>query len=155
MQTVIPTHAVWFLNNLAVVHARSEDTAGDYALVELTGAPGDAPPLHVHPHDDEGFYVLEGALRVHVGDQVHHLGPGDFALGPRGVPHVYVVESERPARWLATSNGGFDRFILEVGEPAEALTLPPEPHIPAPEELAATASRHGIEILGPPGAIPA
>jgi quercetin dioxygenase-like cupin family protein len=154
MQTATKT-AVWFLNNLAVVHARSEDTAGHYSVVEVTGAPGDMPPLHVHPHDDEGFYLLEGGLRLHVGGDTIDLRPGDFALAPRGVPHVYAVDPGGPARWLATSNGGFDRFVLEVGEPAAAPTLPPEPRIPDPAELTATAARHGIEILGPPGALPA
>src|SRR2546423_15520140 len=126
MPTTTDTKAIWFLHNLALVHARSEDTGGDYAVLELTGAPGDMPPLHVHPHDDEGFYVLEGALRLHVGDDVVHLQPGGFALAPRGVPHVYVVESEGPARWLATSHGGLGRLILEGGVPPRALPLAPQ-----------------------------
>ncbi len=146
--------AVWFLNNLAVVHARSEDT-GDYSLVEVTGAPGDMPPLHVHRRDDEGFYVLDGALRLHVGDETVELGAGQFALAPRGVPHTYAVVSDGPARWLGPSNGAFDRFVLEVGVPALELRLPTEPHIPEPGELSAMAARHGIDVLGPPGALPA
>jgi quercetin dioxygenase-like cupin family protein len=147
--------ALWFLGNLAVVHVGSDDTRGDYSVVEVTGAPGDMPPPHVHRHDDEGFYVLEGALRLHVGERTTTVGPGEFALAPRGIPHVYVVESDRPARWLATSNGGFDRFVVEVGEPAGELRLPPHPRVPNPSELAEIAGRHGIEILGPPGTLPA
>ena len=38
---------LWFLQNLATIHARSEDTNGAYGVVEMTGAPGDMPPLHV------------------------------------------------------------------------------------------------------------
>src|SRR5690349_13554690 len=102
--TTTAAEPIWFLHNLAVVRMASEDTGGAYAVVELTGAPGDAPPLHVHANDDEGFYVLEGALRVHVGERTLRLGPGDAAVAPRGVPHVYAVESDTPARWLATSS---------------------------------------------------
>jgi quercetin dioxygenase-like cupin family protein/CheY-like chemotaxis protein len=146
---------LWFLHNLATIHAHSGDTGDSYGVVELTGAPGDMPPLHVHPHDDEGFYVLEGAMRLHIGpDRVVRIAAGEFALAPRGVPHVYVVESERPARWLAITNGGFDRFVEEVSVAASAPELPPEPHVPPADELLAAAARHGIEILGPPGTLP-
>jgi quercetin dioxygenase-like cupin family protein len=143
---------LWFLHNLAVIHAHSDQTDGAYAVVELTGAPGDMPPLHVHTHDDEGFYVLEGALRLHVGpDAVLRLHPGQFALVPRGAVHTYLVESDQPARWLAISSGGFDRFIAEVSVPAAYRGLPDTPQIPPPEELVRIAERHGIVILGPPG----
>jgi quercetin dioxygenase-like cupin family protein len=146
--------ALWFLRNLAVIHAATSQTNGRYAIAELTGAPGDMPPLHVHPDDDEGFYVLDGALVVYVGDRAVRLRAGQFALAPRGIPHAYLVESETPARWLAVSNGGFDRFIADVSVPATAMTLPTDPSMPPPETLAAIARRHGIELLGPPGALP-
>jgi quercetin dioxygenase-like cupin family protein len=149
------TQQLWFLQNLAVIRARSDQTNGGYAVVEITGAPGDTPPLHLHHNDDEGFYVLEGALRLHAaGEPTVHVAAGEFALTPRGTPHVYVVESEQPARWLALSNGGFDRFVEEVSVPASEATLPTEPHMPPPEELTVIAARHGIEILGPPGTMP-
>jgi quercetin dioxygenase-like cupin family protein len=146
---------LWFLHNLAIIHARRALTTGSYGVVELTGAPGDVPPLHVHHHDDEGFYVLEGAIRLHIaGEDPIHLRPGQFQLAPRGVPHVYVVESDEPARWLTISNGGFDRFVEEVGVPASEPVLPSDPSMPPPDELTAIAARHGIELLGPPGAMP-
>jgi quercetin dioxygenase-like cupin family protein len=146
---------LWFLHNLAIIHAASDDTAGSYAVVELTGPAGDIPPLHVHHNDDEGFFLLDGAMRLHIGNEpVVHVRAGEFVLAPRGVPHVYVVESHEPARWLTVSNGGFDRFVAEVGRPASEPGLPSEPHIPPPEELTAIASRHGIEILAPPGTLP-
>lgn len=145
---------LWFLRNLVLIHARQQDTNDTYGVVEMTGPRGDMPPLHVHPHDDEGFYVLEGRLRVFVGDESFELGAGEFALAPRGVPHVYEVVSEEPARWLALSNGGFDAFVAEVSEPAREAVLPEGVHGPPPEELGAIAARHGIELLGPPGTRP-
>lgn len=97
------TQHLWFLNNVAQVHVN----APALSIVELSGAPGDTPPLHVHSDEDEAFYVLEGELTVHVaGALAIVLRAGDAAFAPRGVPHVYVVTSETPARWIGTTTGG-------------------------------------------------
>jgi hypothetical protein len=46
-------------------------------------------------------------------------------------------------------------FMRAVGEPAQALTIPPPPSEPPdPAQLATIAAEYGQEILGPPG-IPA
>ena|ERR1035437_2576783 len=51
--------------------ASGADTAGAYALVEFITAPnpGRVPPPHRHPNLDEGFYVIEGALTMLLGDR--------------------------------------------------------------------------------------
>jgi quercetin dioxygenase-like cupin family protein len=137
-----------------VIHARGDGTPGGYGVVELAGAPGDAPPLHLHRHDDEGFYVLDGAFRLYAGQRAIDLRPGQFARIARGTPHAYCVVSETPARWLAISNGGFEHFVEEVSIPAQAPTIPDDPYLPPAEQLAEIALRHGIELLGPPGTLP-
>ena len=71
------------------------------------------------------------------------------------MPHSYRVESDE-AHWLViTTPAGFESFVREVAEPAPAEKLPPagRPHDPA--VLAQAAAKAGIEILGPPGALPA
>jgi quercetin dioxygenase-like cupin family protein len=143
--------SLWFLNNLATVHV-NEPTLG---IVELTGAPGDTPPLHVHTDEDETFYVLEGEVTVYVaGQDPIVLGAGQAAFAPRGVPHVYVVTSEIPARWLGTSTGHqFASFVEALSTPAAQPTLPTGIEID-PAHVAAVAARHGIELLGPPGMLP-
>jgi quercetin dioxygenase-like cupin family protein len=130
---------LWFLGG-GTIHAATDETGGAYCLLEVRAPAGDQPPLHRHRADDEGFYVLEGALRLHVGRETLHLGPGEFALAPRGVPHTYLVESDTPARWLTTSNGGFDRFVQAV--------------IANPQRFDDLAAEHGIDLLGPPGTLP-
>jgi quercetin dioxygenase-like cupin family protein len=157
MRTAQPRGAgepLWFLHNLAVIHARGDGTPGRYGVVELTGGPGDTPPLHLHRYDDEGFYVLDGALRLHSGGRTIELQAGQFARVPRGTPHVYFVVSETPARWLAISNGGFEKFVEDVSTPARTLTIPDNPYLPPADELGEIALRHGIELLGPPGTLP-
>ena len=143
--------SLWFLDNLVTVHV-NEPTL---SIVELTGALGDTPPLHVHTDEDETFYVLEGEVTVHVaGQDPLVLGPGQAAFAPRGVPHVYVVTSSTPARWLGTSTGHqFASFVEALSTPAAEPTLPTDVEID-PAHVAAVAARHGIELLGPPGTLP-
>lgn len=145
----------WFLHNLATLHVLGDETEGRLGVVEVWGAEGDMPPLHVHGEEDEVFFVLEGRLAVWIGERSATLEAGQSALAPRGVPHAYRVESER-ARWLAVvAPSRFDGFVAESSAPAEALTLPPETlPLRAPAELAASAARCGIEILAPPGTLP-
>jgi hypothetical protein len=85
-----------------------------------------------------------------MGDEDHTAGPGTVAILPRRRRHAYVVTSDT-ARFLSLHTpGGFEHFA-EVGQPAQSLTLPPEPAGPPdPAALAQAAARHGITILGPP-----
>jgi len=85
------------------------------------------------------------------GEEEHAAGPGTAAVLPRHVRHAYVVTSPT-ARFLTLHiPAGFERFAAEVGQPAQALELPPEPAAPPDlAALAATAARHNITILAPP-----
>jgi uncharacterized RmlC-like cupin family protein len=112
------------------------------------------PPLHVHNRDDETFYVLEGELSLFVGAERVSVGSGQAAFAPRGLPHSYRVESEE-ARWLVIATpAGFESFVREVSEPAPAEQLPPADRVQDPAALAEAAAKVGIDILGPPGALP-
>ena len=46
--------------------------------------PGQGPRLHHHPYD-ETFVILEGHVRVSVGNETLDGGPGDIVIGPAGV----------------------------------------------------------------------
>ena len=120
-----------------------------------SAATGHQPPPHVHHREDEAFYVLEGELTLHTGDDTVTLRPGAFCNALRGVPHTFRVTSGAPARWLVVSSpAGFDAFVAEFGVPAAAKELPVLDGAPDVERLVAVAARHGIEILGPPGLLP-
>jgi quercetin dioxygenase-like cupin family protein len=154
MSTVTSNRAIWFIDNLAWVRVSGEDSGGQVAVVESVGRLGDMPPLHVHRHDDESFYVLEGELSLHQPGRSLTIGAGEAAFASRGVPHTYRVESET-ARWLLIATpAGFDDFVREVGEPAPEETLPPEGRQHDVERLGRIAASHGIELLGPPGTMP-
>jgi quercetin dioxygenase-like cupin family protein len=141
--------AIWFLGTLAIIRADGARTGEALALVEFTHPAGFATPRHVHRTADEAFYVLEGSMRGSCGDQEWRASRGAFVWLPRGVPHGYAVEGDAPLRTLAFAlPAGFDRFVVEAGEPAPARTVPP-PGAPDLVKLNAAAARAGIENVGP------
>jgi quercetin dioxygenase-like cupin family protein len=145
---------LWFFVNLARVLVSPEDSGGAVGVVELTGTRGEIPPLHIHHREDETFVVLDGELSLHTPGSSRTLRAGEAGFAPRGVPHVYRVESER-ARWLGVSTpAGFASFVLAASDPAEACELPPAGRPVDMERLMAAAEAHGIEIVAPPGTMP-
>ena len=152
-QASTATAPLWFLDTLVTPHVPRYSGADRISVLESEAREGDGPPLHVHHDEDEVFFVLEGRLRLRVDDADVELGPGEAALGPRGVPHTYRVESER-ARWLVITAGApFENFVRSLGRPAETPKLPPATRAPdeaAIAALTAAAAAHGIEFVGPP-----
>ncbi len=146
---------LWFLHNLSRILVDGDQTDGRFSLVEMTGASGDMPPLHVHYEEDETFYVLEGRLKLHItGRDPVEVVPGRAGFVPRGIPHAYEVTSPGPTRWLVAMTGtSFARLVRDAAVPATTATLPVDPQFD-PEEIAAISARHGIEIIGPPGTLP-
>ncbi len=49
--------------------------------------------LHVHKNIHEYYYVLDGEGNVRVGQDVVHLGKGDFLYIPPGLPHKAFSEN--------------------------------------------------------------
>ncbi len=141
--------AIWFLNQLAVVKATAKQTGNALGLIDLVAPVGPASPYHVHRAEDESFYVLEGQLEFISGDRRLTGGPGTYVFLPRDIPHGIRVVGTSPARFLVlTTPGGFEGFVMEMGQPASSLTLP-APSAPDMDKLIALAAKYRIEILGP------
>ena len=85
--------AFWLLGMLQTIKIGAQDTGGTYGLVEIVVPAGLGSPWHVHPEEDEWFYVLEGELTVWVADTRLSLNAGSFAFGPKGVPHTFYAET--------------------------------------------------------------
>jgi quercetin dioxygenase-like cupin family protein len=143
--------AIWHLDTLKTFMALSEHTGGRLTAWEELLPHHSSPPLHVHRDADEAWLVLDGSLRFRVEDDEFTADAGSFVWAPRGRPHTYRVDSPT-ARVLGLAlPGGFDRFVVATGRPAEALTLPPPPDGPPDiAALVAAAAEHGMEIVGPP-----
>ena len=110
-------------------------TDGCYFVMAATVPPGGGPPPHMHAREEEGFYVLDGELDFTAEDKTLRLGPGNYINMPKGTPHAFKNNTERPARMLITcAPAGIEHFFAEAdGKP--------------PEALAEIAARYGITIL--------
>ncbi|HEU0075549.1 MAG TPA: cupin domain-containing protein [Dehalococcoidia bacterium] len=133
----VPGHPIEF-------KATSGDTRGAYALIEGR-VTGDGPPQHVHQHEEEAFYILEGELNVKLGDETVNAKPGAFILVPRGTTHTFWNAGSTPAKLLVLfSPGGFEDYFAEVVG---------EGNIDTETFIArgmAVAEKYHLDIVGPP-----
>jgi quercetin dioxygenase-like cupin family protein len=147
--------AFWLLGMLQTIKIGKEDSAGQYGLIEIVVPAGIGSPWHIHPEEDEWFYVLEGEITFWVAHTELSLKAGSFAFGPKGVPHTFYAGAEGARALVGFAPMQFEGFLREVGEAAPERVLPPpiEAH-PDMERLIAIGKRNGLEILGPPGPPP-
>jgi quercetin dioxygenase-like cupin family protein len=140
---------LWFLNGLMTVKAGGRDTRNAFALIEAVTPAGSGPLPHIHHGEDEAFYLLEGELSITCGEQIWTASPGAFAFLPRGLPHSFRASDAGNARMLLISSPAqFERFVAELGEPAQAMTLPPPTEVDM-DKLARVTAKYGIETLPP------
>jgi quercetin dioxygenase-like cupin family protein len=140
--------ARWWFESLAVIRATSADTGGQMTIVEVTEPPRAQAPLHVHHNEDEAFWVLDGAVTFEIGETTVEARAGDYAFGPRHIPHRYSVGDAGCRMLFILTPGGFEEVVNAMSEPARARTLPPpsteEPDVAATKAI---AEAHGAEIL--------
>ena len=145
---------LWFLGNFLTVKVGGVQSRGRLTVIDFVNPPGFAPPLHRHEHEEEVFYVLEGAATFLCDGREIPAVPGDLVHLPAGLPHTFIVGDAAPLRVLQiTTPAGFEDFAREAGEPAAVRRLPAVP--PTAEQIGALmqiAPRYDMEILGPPPA---
>ena len=126
--------------------ATDDQTGGALTAFESRDVPpGKGPPYHLHVHEDEMIYVLEGRLRVRLDDALHEAPAGSFAFIPNGIPHTWENVGETPARflWLLTPAApGMERFF------ERAAKLPDDTRFA--EAFGRFADDAGMVVLGPP-----
>jgi quercetin dioxygenase-like cupin family protein len=140
--------ARWWGGGLAVIKASAADTGGRMTIVEVTEPPGAEAPLHVHHREDEAFWVLDGEVTLDIGGNTVAARAGDYAFGPRDVPHRYTVGEAGCRMLFILTPGGFEDLVLAMSEPAARRTLPP-PSSEEPDmaQIQAIARAHGVDLL--------
>ena len=135
-----------FLNLPTLMRSTAETTSGAFGLIEHWSIPpGFASPYHTHHREDEAFYVIEGEMAFVCDGKWMRGGPGTYVFGPRELAHGFKVVGSKPAHMLLLcAPGGFEGFVLELGQPADAPLAPPDM-----AKLAAAAAKYHIDILGP------
>jgi quercetin dioxygenase-like cupin family protein len=106
---------VGVLRSHTTFKVESSQTNGAYAILEQTIPAGHGPPLHVHRHETEIFYILEGTFELTVGGQKVSAPAGTLAVGPRDIPHTFRNVGTSEGRLLLTViPGRFSNYFIDV-----------------------------------------
>jgi quercetin dioxygenase-like cupin family protein len=130
-------------SNILDLKISSKDTSGQLSVFEQTGLSyKGGPPLHIHPNQDEFFYVLEGEYLYQVGDDKYQMKAGDTIFLPRGVPHAFVQLKEKGRLIVGYQpSGKMEEFFRKT-----ALWTSP----PTQEEIVKVFEEHDMKVVGPP-----
>ena len=136
------------LGDRVLIKLGTEDTNGNYAVMEITSPPQAGPPLHRHQREDEFFYILEGEYLFEVDGKEIKAGPGCSIFAPRGTAHTVQNVGFAPGRVLVTVQpGGLDLFFVDLDRATRGIKEPD------PSVLVPIFRNYGLELLGPPMAL--
>jgi quercetin dioxygenase-like cupin family protein len=129
--------------NILDLKVSGKDTNGGLAIFEQTSiSQGRGTPLHIHPRQDEVFYVIEGEYFFKVGAEKYRLGVGDCIFLPRNVPHAWTQASEKGKMTVIFQPAGkMEEFFV---------TMASLKNEPAPDEIAKIFIDNEMRIVGPP-----
>ncbi len=121
----------------------ANDTVGDLAVFEQTGlTPKGGPPLHIHPLQDEWFYVVEGEYHFQVGEDKYSMKAGDTIFLPRNIKHAFIQLSEKGKMIVSYLPAGKMEAFFKV---TDSWTSPP-----SQEEITKVFEEHDMKIVGAP-----
>jgi len=116
----------------------------DFVIAEWRDAGGPAgqrrliAPPHLHHHDDEAWYVLEGKLVVQVGGDEVEASAGSGVFVPRGTVHTYWNPGQEPVRYLLIMTANIHKLIQDIHAMQER----------SPAALAAVFAKHNSTLVG-------
>ena len=124
------------------IKVSSKDTDGGLTVFEYVGNVKGGPPLHVHPNQDEIFFVQAGNYLFQVGEEKHQLSAGDLIFLPRNVPHTFaqLTDQGKMLFFFQPSGKMEDYFRVLGGLKAQ----------PSPAEGAKIFADHDMQVMGPP-----
>jgi len=139
---IIPPDSGRVLKFLGITHKLTpQQTDSGYYLFEFEFDPEIGNSLHVHQHEDEVVYVLEGAIEIRLGDQKSQANTGGVAHLPKQIPHALYNPLKTPSKYLAMAiPGGMENFFDELDTALETGTLDEASH----KEI---SRKYGIEWL--------
>jgi mannose-6-phosphate isomerase-like protein (cupin superfamily) len=107
---VVPPGAGARVGNVEFL-ARTADTPRfTFAIIEI--APGRVLDAHVHPDEDDAFFIVSGAMTFMLEGEDVDAAPGTFVLVPPGVSHGFRNDGAVPVRMLNIhAPAGFDERI--------------------------------------------
>lgn len=120
-----------------------DDSEKDVAVFEQTGKTAKGgPPLHIHLHQDEWFYVVEGDYKFQVGEDIHFLRAGDTIFLPRKLAHAFVQLSDTGKMVVTYMPAGKMEAFFAL---TDSWSTPP-----SKEEVDLAFENHGMKVVGLP-----
>jgi quercetin dioxygenase-like cupin family protein len=85
-------------------------------------------PPHMHPHQDEYIYVIDGRIDLLLDGEKTSAGTGDLVRMPRGIPHAFFNNSGKPVKalfWAAPAGKLVELYqrIHNMASPAEVVKV--------------------------------
>jgi quercetin dioxygenase-like cupin family protein len=115
------------------VKAGEVQEGSSMTFVEYVTRKGEEPPPHTHESENEIFYVLEGALTFHCGEESFEVEKGGFIYLPHGIEHGYTIRNDDPVRLIfitspvrAGAGGGWGGFVADLESGQGELVSTPE-----------------------------
>lgn len=90
-----------------------EDREG-WTIKEERMVPGSSEKLHVHRGTRQFFYILEGAARFQLGEEVLLLGSREGVMVAEGIPHQIANDGKESLAFLVISLPGLGRDRIEL-----------------------------------------
>lgn len=85
----------------------TDDEGADNCFMrKFTLEPGASMPLHSHEDTDHVQYILEGKMKVKLGDKIEMVEKGDALYIPSGLPHSYKNPYEENIKFLCIVPAG-------------------------------------------------
>lgn len=125
-----------------------EQTNGSLCLFENRSEGHTTTPIHMHSHDDETVYVIEGQLTAISNGEARTLSPGESAFLKRGIPHQLANPGDRPVRYILIGTPSvFERFLAAAGRELRKGEVARPPTLADVERLKRAAPGFGISLL--------
>lgn len=130
------------LKRMGVTHKlTSEQTGGAYYLCEAIFAPESESPFHIHHHEDEVIYVLEGLIDIRLDHKKLQAPVGGIIHLPKNIPHAIYNSLKTPLKIMVYAiPGGLENYFDEVEAALEGGVLDDE-------TFNKISTRYGIEWL--------
>jgi quercetin dioxygenase-like cupin family protein len=128
--------------NTLDIKISGKDTENDLAVFEQTGlTPKGGPPLHIHPNQDEWFYIIEGEYLFQVGEEKYEMKKGDTIFLPRNIQHAFVQLTDKAKVIVSYLPAGkMEAFFAET----DKWTSPP-----TKDEIVKVFADHDMKVVGP------
>lgn len=121
------------------IKVSAKDTGAELSIFEYNGKEKGGPPLHLHFHQDEIFYVSEGEYVFQCADEKYKLGKGDMIFLPREIPHTFAQLTDNgQLLYFFQPSGKMEEFFRDSAKSTAQTNG---------EDLFA---KHGMKMVGPP-----